>query len=230
MIDEIARKASGELDFGWDCRNVDSAHTQVTLLQNGCTLVTVEHAPVRGVTAEMVSWWLRNCCDLKIELDGSIVPAFVLGHPRDHVDLYRVSGVAGQPLQQGDEIQVVEAYQNDPAHAVNERLKIGRCSDTVFEVIVEGHGITTGAEYRLADAPEGAQVTCTVNIGNATGILKSILRQGFTSWVLKEERDLAWIRHAVEETGYFERFLPELFARRHEVGVPSFSSQDLREV
>jgi len=44
----------------------------------------IQHAPIRGVTSAMVSWWFRNI-DGEAEVDGVIYPRFLLWHPRDHV-------------------------------------------------------------------------------------------------------------------------------------------------
>lgn len=40
----------------WPLRPVQSARTRVGEL-DGRTVVTIEHAPLPGVTAEMLTWW-----------------------------------------------------------------------------------------------------------------------------------------------------------------------------
>lgn len=202
-------------DFGWTLRDINSAHARVTLLPNGKTRIEIEHKPVAGVTAEMLDWWYAHFCDVDVKVRGSILAAFILAHPLDHIGTKRVTGTSGMPLQSGDVLHLIESFQGDPKNTIDEYLHIETVKRGIFSVRVLQQGnVLAESDYVFSDSPEGAVVVNTVDVGATPNILKSILNRKPTPWILKHDRDLAWIRHSVEEVGCFENFLPTLFSRR----------------
>lgn len=44
-------------DFGWAFKPVSSSHFEIHQKENGQFCVVLNHALLRGVSAEMVRWW-----------------------------------------------------------------------------------------------------------------------------------------------------------------------------
>jgi hypothetical protein len=76
----------------WPLRPAESAEHQIT--NDGSQLIiTITHAPLRGVTAEMLQWWFRHVAGT-MSYAGGIWPRYLVWHPLDHVSYDVVSPAA----------------------------------------------------------------------------------------------------------------------------------------
>jgi hypothetical protein len=95
--------------------------------QAGRTVVTVEHAPLAGVTAEMLTWWYRHVPGT-MPYAGGVHARYLVWHPLDHIS-YRVvdSGDDDRSVRAGTALHIVEALGRDldsllDIHVVVERI------------------------------------------------------------------------------------------------------------
>ena len=57
-------------DFGWALKPVSSSHFEIHQKDNGQFCVVLNHALLRGVSAEMIRWWFLNFTRLMVRLEG----------------------------------------------------------------------------------------------------------------------------------------------------------------
>lgn len=202
-------------EFGWALKTFDDAHATVTHLPDGRTLFEVEHPPVRDVTTEMLQWWYGAYTDLTMIIDGQAVPAFLVSHPKDHISISSTKSDATKPLQPGDMIHIMEAYQRNPKYLLKEDIEVVARDETRFALRARRRGVTVAEmEFRYMDSPEGAVFTNHLTVGVSKGVLKPLVNHVMIPWIYNEDKNYAWVLHSVEEVGNFENFLPDVFQRR----------------
>lgn len=221
-------------DFGWTSKPVSSSHFDIHQKDNGQFCVVLNHALLRGVSAEMLQWWFLNFTRLKVRLrdipgfEGQQVPAYWLWHPVDHLSA-KLSGTLGPGgiAQQGCSIQIREAMQYDRygwKYPVDAKLKVsyvgpdGWAMGKVLPLI----GPVMMLRINFKDVYENGQhvgvhyhyevvIGATGNSPVARFINKRITGE------FGPEFFAAWQRHNVIEVGTFENFLPALFAQKDDL-------------
>ncbi|MEM1287761.1 MAG: hypothetical protein AAGH60_05375 [Pseudomonadota bacterium] len=218
-------------DFGWTLKPVSSSHFDIHQKDNGQFCVVLNHALLRGVSAEMIAWWFQNFPRLKVRLrdipgyEGKQVPGYLLWHPIDHHSA-ELSGALGPDgiAKEGCSIHIREAMQYDRygwKYPVDSKLKLfyvgsdGWAMGKMLPVL----GPVMMLRIHFNDVFEdgqhvGVHYHYEVVIG-ATG--NNPAARFVNSRITAHygpEFFAAWHRHNVIEVGSFENFLPALFAQR----------------
>jgi len=68
----------------WRLRPKESARITVRTPGSGELQVTIEHAPLGGVTPEMLAWWYGNVMGTMPYVDA-MYPRYLVWHPFDHI-------------------------------------------------------------------------------------------------------------------------------------------------
>ncbi|MEO1556382.1 MAG: hypothetical protein AAFS01_08105 [Pseudomonadota bacterium] len=218
-------------DFGWTLKPTSSSLFDIQKRDNGQFSVVLNHALLRGVSAEMVHWWFCNFTHLKVRLhgvpdyEGQQVPAYWLWHPIDHYSA-ELSGTLGpgNTAQPGCAIRIREAMQYDrygwkyKADAKLKVLYVGKDGWAMGKVLpLFGPVIMLRIHYKdvFDDGQHiGVHYHYEVVIGSsAKTSLGRWVNSRITGAYGTEFFD-AWHRHNVIEVGTFENFLPALFAQR----------------
>ena len=200
-------------DFGWTLRRVEEAVTTQTTLPDGRLELTIEHAPLAGVTLEMLGWWFQTF-DQEVEYRGQRLQAYLLWHPTDHIAVRVVRDASGG-IAPGGTIHIQEAFGRDFRHLVDEVVRIHRwdAAGIGFHLDILGRRVFE-LDHGFTETPAGVQYRSRMRIGMRAGWL----RGPFNTLVLPRrfgaERAAAWLRHNVEEVGCFVDFLPELWGDR----------------
>lgn len=226
--------------FGWALKPVSSSHFGIHQKENKQFCVVLNHALVRGVSAEMIHWWFLNFTRLKVRLldvpgyEGRQVPAYWLWHPIDHLSA-ELSGELGTggTAKPGCKIQIREAMQYDRygwKYPINNRLKVfyvgsdGWAMGKVLPLIGPVMMLRIHFKDIVQDAQHvGVQYHYEIVIG-ASG--ENPVARFINSRITGEfapEFFAAWHLHNVVEVGTFENFLPALFAQRNELSSLSYS-------
>lgn len=221
-------------EFGWAAKPVSSSYFEIHEKDNGQFCVVLNHALLRGVSAEMIQWWFLNFTRLKIRLrdvpgyDGQQVPGYWLWHPVDHLsaELSGALGPGGVP-QPGCSIRIREAMQYDRygwKYAVDAELKVlyvgtdGWAMGKVLpligpvvvlrihfkDVVVDGKHVGVHYHYEVVIGATGKNSVARFINRRITG-------------AYSPEFFAAWQRHNVIEVGTFENFLPALFAQKEDL-------------
>lgn len=221
-------------DFGWALKPVSSSQFEIHKYDNGQFCSVLNHALLRGVSAEMIEWWFLNFTRLTVRLrdvpgyEGQQVPAYWLWHPVDHMSA-KLSGILGPGgvAQPGCSIRIREAMQYDRfgwKYPVDTQLKVfymgpdGWAMGKVLPLI----GPVMMLRINFKDVSEdGQQIGVHYHyevIVGATGnhpVARFINRR--ITGEYGPEFFAAWQRHNVIEVGTFENFLPALYEQRDAV-------------
>ena len=96
----------------WPLRPQESARVSRSD-SGGRRVVVIEHAPLAGVTAEMLRWWYGHVPGT-MQYAGGTYPRYLVWHPLDHIS-YEVEnpGGATTPVRAGTKLHIMEAFGRD---------------------------------------------------------------------------------------------------------------------
>ena len=196
-------------------------------------MVVLNHALLRGVSAEMLTWWFRTFTQLRVTLDNvpgyeaQTVPAYLLWHPSDHFNatLKGDTGPGGVPVAGSTRIHIQEAMQYQTYgwdYAVNAELTVAYVGDDGWAMgrVLPLFGPAMMLRIHFRDVVEegthlGVHYHYEIVIGvrGNDPVSRFINRQITRSF--GPQFFEAWHTHNVIEVGTFEHFLPALYAQRH---------------
>lgn len=229
-----------ERNYHWDLKPASSSHFDIHQRDNGQFCVVLNHALLRGVSAEMLQWWFLNFTRLEVLLrdvpgyEGQRVPGYWLWHPVDHLSA-ELSGALGPGgvAQEGCFIHIREAMQYDRygwRYPVDTELKVlyvgadGWAMGKVLPLIgpvmmlrihfqdVFENGLHVGVHYHYE-----VVIGATGNNPVARFINRRITGEFGTEFFA------AWQRHNVIEVGTFENFLPALYTQKDDLSSLVYS-------
>ena len=224
-------------DFGWTLKPISSSHFAIHKKTNGQFCVVLNHALLRGVSAEMIHWWFLHFTQMKVRLRGvpgyenQQVPAYWLWHPVDHLsaDLSGNLGPGNTP-KPGCAIHIREAMQYDRygwKYRVDARLKIfyvgsdGWAMGKALPVV--GPVMMLRINFKEDGKHIGAQYHYEIVIGaSGNNPLARFINKRITGHFSPEFFE-AWQRHNVIEVGVFENFLPALFEQKDDLSSLEYS-------
>ncbi|MEL6479069.1 MAG: hypothetical protein AAFR17_17205 [Pseudomonadota bacterium] len=227
-------------EFGWRLKPVETAHFAIHKRPNGQFCVVLNHALLRGVTAEMIHWWFLHFPALKVRLidvagyEDRQVPGYLLWHPIDHLSA-ELSGPLGTGgvAQAGATIHIREAMQYDRfgwTYPVDSKVQIAYIGPDGWAMgkILPLFGPVMMLRIHFRDISEAGRIIGVhyhyeVVIGTSrTHWLGRMLNRKLSARYGPEFFE-AWQRHNVIEVGTFENFLPALFAQRADLGALHYS-------
>jgi hypothetical protein len=193
------------LETGAVLRDPASARITVTRLPDGRRRRVIEHAPLPGVRAPMMVWYLRNVDRTDLAWRGHRCLAYRYWHPRDHIH-FRILGKPGP----GCRFHIVEAFQANPRYLMDMVFDVPELDETGFRMEVRRLGtVVVGVREDFRDSPQGMLYTVTVTEGTTAPVLGALVNP--LQLRFAKERLDAWHRHNVEEVGNLPVFLPELY-------------------
>ncbi|WP_433292080.1 hypothetical protein ACQP2F_27060 [Actinoplanes sp. CA-030573] len=183
----------------WAMRPVESARVNI-LRRDGVTVVDIQHAPLRGVTPSMISWWFRHLAG-DMTYAGTTCSRFLVWHPLDHL---------GCEVD-GTRLHLTEALQRDPGNALDLRVEITEMHENRAVIAKEVAGTSlVRMVNEFTSSPLGARFATTMTIGDDSLLGRVALNQ--LAHRRAGLRIRPWIRHHIEEIGNLENFLPGLIA------------------
>jgi hypothetical protein len=111
----------------WPLRMQDSARVSRSD-DGGRRIITIEHAPLTGVTAEMLTWWYGHVPGTMPYADG-MYPRYLVWHPLDHIS-YQVEN-NGAVVGAGSRLHIVEALGRDLDSVLDIHVTVARVDDTL---------------------------------------------------------------------------------------------------
>ena len=204
--------------ISWVMKPLSSAKTEEAIHPDGRVRLHIEHDLLRAVTPRMLVWWWRNIGG-DMELKGRAYPRYLVWHPIDHIHFEVVKRLRDGSVGPGAVFHIVEALGADLKHLIDVRLHLQELDETGAVVEVHALGLTV-MQIRGQFQPRevGTQLISTMTIGSS-GRLGEL---GLNHWLIERffppERRKLWLKHAVEEIGNLQFFLPELYGRHAGVG------------
>jgi|SRR3954468_499676 hypothetical protein len=200
----------------WPLRPPESA--KVSRSQDGGRrVVTIEHAPLRGVTAEMLSWWYRHVPGTMPYADGTY-SRYLVWHPLDHIS-YEIENERpvgeAQTVEPGTKLHIVEALGRDLDNVLDIHVAVesidGRSA--VISRRVLGSAVVR-LENEFQSTRSGAKYITRMTLGDDTLPGHLLLNRVARTRALPPRKLERWIRHHIEEIGNLENLLPGLFDTR----------------
>ena len=229
-------------DFGWKLKPLESSLFAIHKRDNGQFCVVLNHALLRGVSAEMIHWWFLHFTNLQVRLrdvpgyDGMTVPAYLLWHPVDHVSATLRGNLGpGRTARPGCSIQIREAMQYDTygwKYPVDATLKVvyvgedGWAMGKVLPVV----GTVMMLRIHFKDVFDGSQLLGVhyhyeVVVGaSGRGPVSKFVNERMAAHYAPEFFE-AWQRHNVIEVGTFENFLPALYAQKEQLPLLEYAPE-----
>jgi hypothetical protein len=195
-----------EVSYAAKRRPLGSAKITVRELEGGGLEQRIEHAPLLGVTREMLFWWMHHIGD-QVEVEGQRVLAYRLWHPFDHVHWSCDGEVAP-----GCRFHIVEAFQRERRYLVDSMFDVPELTAFGFRIVTTFFGVVRlSIREEWSDVPGGVQWTNTMQVVPRAGVLSPLVRVGRA---VKGKMLTAWLEHNVEEVGFVPEFLPALYEAR----------------
>lgn len=189
----------------------ESADTSVALLPDGRLECRIHHAPVRGVTPQMVEWWFRSIGG-DITIDGETFPRYLVWHPLDHIHWSLDSAAPDGTVGAGARFHIVEAFGRNPDYLLDAVTDVQQLDDTGIVLTEDRFGAEImRLHHSWSRHPEGTQYDSHLVVGMESSLGQLFNRFARTR-MFPEEMARAWIKHNVEEVGNLENFLPRLYA------------------
>lgn len=208
--------------FGWTSKPLNSAKTTVTNLPTDQIELTIAHDTIKGVTTEMLMWWFSTFTELKVKISGGTYPAYHVWHPFDHIEAAAIKTEADRPMKQGDKIWIHEAFQRDGRFEVDETAVVSTLDAGGMGLTAYKLGQTLlDLQHRFQDVEGGVDYRSRMVLGMESGLLKPLINNIVLPKRFSREKADAWLLHNVEEVGYFEYFLADLYDRRDQGGIIS---------
>ena len=200
----------------WPLRPPESARISRTD-DSGRRIVTIEHAPLAGVTAEMLAWWYGHVPGT-MEYAGGTYPRYLVWHPLDHVT-YEVENNTA-PVRPGSKLHIVEALGRDLDSVLDIHVTVEAMTEhsAVISRRIAGSSVVR-LENEFESSNAGARYVTRMTLGDETLPGRLLLNRVARTRALPPRKLERWIRHHIEEIGNLEHFLPALFDARAPVEV-----------
>lgn len=198
------RRIPPPIPIDWAMRTPETARIAVHELADGRLRQTIEHAPLPGVTADMVLWYLERV-DQDMIWRGRRALAYRFWHPVDHISFERL-GEFGV----GDRWHITEAFGGDPRFWMEAVFDVTKLDESGFRMEIRRlRRPVVVMDERWEHTADGLRWTVHQTVGTVGPVL------GAVSGVLRRRHAAmlnAWQAHNVQEVGNLPHFLPELHA------------------
>jgi hypothetical protein len=203
----------------WPLRPAESADVSEQR-RAGQTVLTIQLAPLRGITPEMLPGWLVESA--RARLDGvcrrDLSPLRRVASARPHLVRRRRADDTDDDaptVAAGTRLHMVEALGRDPAAVLDLHVRVRHLDgqSAVVERKVVGTSVVR-LENELAASPRGAQYVTRMTLGDPTPPARLHLNRVAHAKALPPWKREKWIRHHIEEIGNLVNFLPDLFRSR----------------
>ncbi|MEV4175097.1 hypothetical protein [Nonomuraea sp. NPDC049709] len=197
----------------WPLRPPSSA-TVSQAAHDGQVVVTIEHAPLSGVTPEMLAWWFGHVPGT-MRYAGDVYPRYLVWHPLDHISYELVQPASGGGIGPGARLHIREALGRDPRRLIDIRVQVEELGEggAVVAKRVAGTGLVR-LENEFTAVPSGTRNVSRLRLGDESLLGRLLTNHIATTRAFPPDKLDAWARHHIEEIGNLEHFLPELFEER----------------
>ena len=217
--------AKKRFSYSFEMRNLESARTCVERRLDGRLEARIAHAPLPGVTSEMLVWWFETFADgphakeddlstrRTARVGSQDVPLYWLWHPVDHF-MVRITHPApdGSPgLSEGARAILKERIIDVLEFPA---LIDGMSRDGVHLTLKRGPFRLGDLRHTFVDTPEGLAYRSRLIAGTTLPIVGRLINWIVHRFIFGQRTMERWLRHNVEEVGNFEHFLAKLYTQR----------------
>jgi len=200
------------LAIDWKMRAPATAKTTSQLLEDGRLELRIEHAPLEGVTPQMLVWWFRTASQ-DMQWRGQTVSRYRVWHPRDHISLTVVARNRQGEVGAGAKFHIVEAFDANLEYLVDQVVDVARLDESGLTLEVRALGRTAMRLSHDFEARGGDTLYHTRMLLGFDGGVLAPLGRFFRKRRFPPAKAGAWLIHNVEEVGNLPHFLPDLYER-----------------
>ncbi len=201
------------LALPWELKEHPSAKSGYETLPDGRTRYWVDEI-LPGITPRMLVWWFSHL-DGDMDIDGHSYPRYRVWHPFDHVYAVYVRRCPDGSIGPGAQIANLEYLARNPRYKVRVVATVERLDEEIFihNVVVAGLHVVR-MEHIFEQVQGGTRFGHFMYVpGAPTGRLGNAA----VTALFSHSKGQAWLKHAIEEMGNLENFLPALYER--ELGI-----------
>jgi len=198
------------LSLPWELKQLSSARSGLKTLEDGRRWFLVDEF-LKGVIPKMLVWWFSHL-EGDVEIEGRLLSRYRVFHPLDHCWVRYVRRSPDGSIGPGAQIQICEFIDRNPRYKTDVTATIEKLDETGFinNVVVAGLSIVR-MEHDFHQIEGG---TCFEHRLITPGNTKhSVFSRPVSALMFPNAKGHAWLKHAVEEMGTLENFLPQLYAR-----------------
>lgn len=197
------------LSLPWEIKAVPSAQSGSNTLADGRRRYWITE-DLTGITPEMLVWWFSHL-EGDMEIEGRRLPRYRVWHPFDHVYVrYRRRAPDGSigPGAQGENLEYLGRNPRYKLHGVGTIEKLD-LEGFIINVFVQGFHLAR-MKHTFEQIPNGTHFEHILLVpGKPMSFVGNLAAQLLLSPAKRE----AWLKHAAEEMGSLEHFLPQLYER-----------------
>ena len=198
-------------------RGLDSARTTLELLPGYRLRATIEHAPLEGVTPDMLLWWFRNIGG-SMPYAGQHIERYLVWHPRDHVSWRLARPGPNGSAEEGARFHIRENLLGDPMMRIDSTERVEKLDRTGIRLVLRIAGAQFfQLEHTWSEGRGRTHYVSVLDLG-ARSRFATLINAYLRSKVLSPAMAQAWLQHNVEEVGRLEHFLPGLYTAQHRRG------------
>lgn len=195
-------------------RDTSSARTTIQEFPGRRLRITIDHAPLEGVTPDMLLWWFSHIGDT-MTYAGQTYPRYRVWHPLDHIHWELKREAPGGGAAEGARFRIVEAMGRSEAHYVDSIDRVEKLDRTGIRLVLRVAGAQFfQLEHTWSEGRGRTHYVSVLDLGSRSRLgypVNAYLRKHVFGAGMPE----AWLKHNIEEVGLFEHILPELYEREH---------------
>lgn len=201
------------LPLFWQFKPMSSASAGVETLNDGRKKYWVKHDVLKNVTPQMLAWWFGHFGEGDVEIQGRRFPRYRVWHPLDHAYAHYVRRAPDGSCGPGAQIALCEYLGRNPSYKIEGISTIEKLDDAGFiHQMIKGGVVLARMEHVFTKTKNGTRdENCLIVPG--TPRLGPVARL-VLPWLFPDEKGQAWLKHSIEEMGYLENYLPELYGRK----------------
>ncbi len=198
------------LSLPWPLKPFSSARSGLKTLADGRRCFWVDEF-LKGVTPKMLVWWFSHL-EGEVEIGGRLLSRYRVFHPLDHCWVRYVRRSPDGSIGPGAQIRICEFIDRNPRYKTDVTATIEKLDETGFinNVVVAGLSIVR-MEHDFHQTGGGTRFEHRlITPGN---MKLWLLSKPVSALMFPNAKGHAWLKHAVEEMGTLENFLPQLYGQ-----------------
>jgi hypothetical protein len=162
----------------------------------------------------MLLWWFRNLGGT-MDHAGSVVPRYLVWHPRDHISWELARPGPHGIAEEGARFRIREDLLGDPTLRVDSTDRVEKLDRTGIRLVMRIAGAQFFQLEHTWSAGRGrTHYVSVLDLGSRSRLGHPVNRY-LLRRVFPEAMARAWLQHNVEEVGRLEHFLPGLYEQHH---------------
>jgi hypothetical protein len=198
------------LSLPWELKPVSSAQSGIETLADGRRKFWIKE-DLKGITPTMLVWWFSHL-EGDVEIEGRWLNRYRVWHPFDHVGVRYVRRAPDGSIGLGAQIAASEFLGRNPHYKVEGLATIEKLDLEGFINTVTVHGLPFARlEHTFQQTPGGTHFEHALIVPGSQRIF--LLSKLIIARLFSDAEGKAWLKHAIEEMGALEHFLPDLYER-----------------